>query len=361
MEENRNTLQYNIEDSGNASDAAEDQENVQAEADSDGVTGDAEDVNVVMSETQVFDRSGSASELTEAPETEENTAQIPQTEAAPEAETGEEEKEYGLPADHPEMGELQQKIQQRRVYKKKKERRRRTWVTFFTAILTFFAVTVIFSISGVFTVDSIEVKGNSHYSAEEIISMAHAVPGHNLLYNTGKKEIIDYLEQNPYIKSASVSRKLPSTLVISVKERKERLAFGYDDDYLVLDEDGILLRKTRNIPKTTLVEGNIVTSIKLGEVIGTEDGERFDHSLELIRTMRDADLYFVRIDMSDDKQIRAYIYDNLVVRTDYESLITNLKNDRLHQVVERLFEDGIKRGTITFAGPDTISFMPIIS
>jgi len=64
--------------------------------------------------------------------------------------------------------------------------------------------------------------------------------------------------------------------------------------------------------------------------------------------------------MSTRRMVRAYIYDTLMVRTDYDTLMTNLNNGRLHLVVSRLFEDGIRRGTITFAEDGTASFMPII-
>ena len=39
--------------------------------------------------------------------------------------------------------------------------------------------------------------------------------------------------------------------------------------------------------------------------------------------------------------------------------MTAIKDDRLHLVVEKLFEDGIERGTITFVDDGTASFMPI--
>ena len=219
---------------------------------------------------------------------------------------------------------------------------------------------MLFSLSPVFTVDSIEVRGNSHYTTEEIINMAHAVPGKNIIYHANKEEMTNYLEQNPYIKSAKVSRRLPSTLVIKVRERQEKFAFRYDDDYLIMDEDGVLLKKTRNQPNLTMVEGNVVNRIKLGEPLGTEDEQRFRETVDLIKATSKADLYFVRIDMSARNKVRAYIYDTLLVRTDYDSLITNLDNGRLHQIVEKLFDDGIKRGTITFNEDGSASFMPII-
>ena len=273
---------------------------------------------------------------------------------------GEDSKQYGLPADHPEMGELRDRIEKRKKEKKKKQRHFRTWVYVTAFILMAVIFGFFFSISGFFTVDSIEVQGNEHYTSEEIINIAHAVPGRNLLYNTNKLEIVSYLEQNPYIKTAEVRRKLPSTLLIVVTERSEKMAFKYDNDYLVMDGEGILLRKTRTAPQTTLIEGLIVNKIKLGEKIGTEDRDKTNKAIDLISAMTAGDLYFVKLDMNNTKRVKAYIYDNLMVRADYNTLMTNIKNGHLHKVVENLLKDGIKRGTITFEEDGSASFMPII-
>lgn len=261
----------------------------------------------------------------------------------------------------PEIEAIKEKIRERKREKKRKARRRK--IRFWT-VLTILVVGIgafLFSISGFFTVDSIEVNGNLRFSDEEIINIAHAVPGHNLLYNTGSKVIIDYLEQNPYIKSATVERKLPSTLVITVNERRQACAFKYDDDYLILDDEGILLKKTRTEPKITMVTGLVVSKIKLGEVIGTQSPQMFTRLMKLIRNMKSADLYFVAIDMTsyeEDRSVKAYIYDKLVVKSSYDALLTNLSNGRLHKVVEKLFEDDTKRGTITIADDGSVSFEP---
>lgn len=280
-----------------------------------------------------------------------------------EEETSEEEKSgtgYGLPEDHEEIGELNERIAARRRYNERKKRRFRARFYIITTILIFGVFFGLLSLSSIFTVDSIEVRGNKHYTAEEIINMGHAVPGRNLFYGLNKKETEEYLEQNPYIKSAKVSRKLPSTMVIKVTERKEKLAFRYDDDFLIMDGEGILLKKTRNTPKTTLIEGIVVNKIKLGEKVGAEDNERLDKALELIRATSAADLYFVKIDMENESKIKAYIYDTLAVKTDYDTLMANLENGRLHLVVEKLFDEGIERGTITFEEDGSASFMPAI-
>ena len=281
-----------------------------------------------------------------------------------EEETSEEEKSgtgYGLPEGHEEIGELNERIAARRRYNERKKRRFRARFYIITTILIFGVFFGLLSLSSIFTVDSIEVRGNKHYTAEEIINMGHAVPGRNLFYGLNKKETEEYLEQNPYIKSAKVSRKLPSTMVIKVTERKEKLAFRYDDDFLIMDDEGILLKKTITEPKITMVKGMIVSKIKLGETVGTEDQKLFSNTLKLIRAMNAADMYFVSVDMSTydtDFQVRAYIYDNLVVRGEYQSVISFLENGRLHKIVEKLFEDDVKRGTIILGNDGTASFEP---
>lgn len=319
------------------------------------------DLTVVLPKPEpaaaVLERAVEPGEKEGSPEEAEAGEEAEEEEAPEEGKT---ETEYGLPEGHAEIGELNERIAARRRYNERKKRRFRARFYIIATILIMGAFFAVLSVSSIFTVDSIEVRGNKHYTAEEIINMGHAVPGRNLFYGLNKKETEEYLEQNPYIKSARVSRKLPSTMVIKVTERKEKMAFRYDDDYLVMDGEGILLKKTRNIPKTTLVEGIVVNKIKLGEKVGAENGDCLDKALELIRATSDADLYFVKIDMEKESKIKAYIYETLTVKTDYDTLMTNLENGRLHLVVEKLFSEGIERGTITFEEDGSASFMPAI-
>jgi cell division protein FtsQ len=150
--------------------------------------------------------------------------------------------------------------------------------------------------------------------------------------------------------------------VITVKERSENFAFRYDDDYLIMDEDGILLRKSRTKPKLTLVSGMIVNKIKLGQVIGTEKQPVFEKLLELMKEVRKGDLYFVSIDISGmtggSNNVEAYIYDTLVVKTDYDTLLDAVKTDKLHRIVSKLIELGISRGTIRFNEGGSASYQP---
>lgn len=258
-----------------------------------------------------------------------------------------------------ELGGVVERIQNRKlemIEKRKREKRKR--IIILSSVLVVIGL-IIFSFTSFFTVDYIEVRGCSYFSEEEVINMAHAEPGKNLIYHPDKRNIVNHLEENPYIKSAEVSRGLPSTLIITVNERKQIGAIKYDDDFLIIDSEGMLLRKTNTIPKITTIEGIVVKKIKVGEKIEVKDETEFDQALNILKTMQEKDLYFTNLDMKE-MYIKAYIYKNLVCKGTYEQLMDAMKKDRLHKVLEKLFKNGIKRGTITFTDNHYASFVPTV-
>ena len=297
-------------------------------------------------------------EAIEEEASQEETAQEEGSLGLPEEEEGEEPQEEKPVQMSSEDREIAERIRLRKIETDKKRRRHKRRIITSLVLIVLSIALVILSFTPIFTVDSIEVKGNSHYSAEEIISIAHATPGKNLIYHSDKGSIQKYLVSNPYIKSAEVSRKFPSTLVISVSERSPVMALKYDDDYLILDGEGMLLQKSPTKPKLTIVEGNVIKKIKLGQTLETEDRDLMEKTVAIIQAMGESDLYFVKLDMSDKYSIKAYVYNSLIVKNDYNLLIENMENGKLHKVLDKLFEDSIKRGTITFNEDGTSTFMP---
>lgn len=269
-----------------------------------------------------------------------------------------ERRSYGLPDDEYYML-IEDRIKQRKEERrdKKRKERKKLRVTFLLVVVAIAAFA--FTFTDFFAITSIEVQGNSYFAQEEIINMAHAAPGSNIIYRSGKKSIISYLEANPYIKKVAVSRKLPSTLVIKVVEREQVAAIVYDDDYLILDAEGVLLRKTKTEPKLSILEGIKVKKIKLGEKLEVDDETVLDNALSLISSMIKGDLYFKRIKMTE-LYITAYIYDTLICKGTADYLIDAIDKGRLHKVMEDLFEKGIKRGTITISEDGYASFVPSV-
>ncbi len=252
-------------------------------------------------------------------------------------------------------------IERRKSEREKKKIKKRVPIKPILVLLVFASVVglFVFSLSNFFVVDNIEVEGNKYFKDEEIITMAHATPGKNLIYRPGKRSIKEYLEQNTYIEKVKVKRKLPSTLVIEVTERKQLGAIVYDNDYLIIDGNGVLLRKTQTQPKITIITGIKVKKLALGDKVEAEDSRVFEDALGLITMMEEKDLFFTRIEMSD-MYIKAYVYNYLVCKGTYEQLKDSMSKGQLHEILKKLFDQGIKRGTITFSDDGYASFKPAI-
>ena len=117
--------------------------------------------------------------------------------------------------------------------------------------------------------------------------------------------------KDPYIKNAKVEQKLPDELVITVEERKEAAAVPYGDQFILIDVEGMILRKTDVEPALTLFTGMTLTNIQVGTPLQVEENSMLADTLKLIKSMEEYDIFFKRIDFSS-VVIRAYIYDNLI-------------------------------------------------
>lgn len=265
-----------------------------------------------------------------------------------------EEQTLSEEEDDPAKEEVLADIEARRGKRRKKNPH---FATKFLVGIALVIAGIAFSCSSFFTVDNIEVEGNKYFSDEEILNMAHAEVGHNIIYKSGKGDIVRYLEKNPYIAEARVYRKLPGTLRISVKEREQLAAVTYDAKYLIIDREGRLLRKTETEPKLTIVTGFKVKNLKLGEVVEVSNTKMFEEMLSVLKAMEDGDLYFTRIEMSD-LYIKAYVYETLVVKGKYKDLKPALDKGRLKKILEELFARSIERGTVTITSDGYASFVP---
>ncbi|MBQ7095572.1 MAG: FtsQ-type POTRA domain-containing protein [Clostridia bacterium] len=107
-----------------------------------------------------------------------------------------------------------------RYYQKKKRRKKKAKVLFFTLLFALFLLSLaILSMTVFFNADTIEVEGNTRYSADEILEIGGLKIGQNL-FRLDKFEVIDQMKTLPYIKEVTIRRKLPNTLKIDVVENQ---------------------------------------------------------------------------------------------------------------------------------------------
>lgn len=212
--------------------------------------------------------------------------------------------------------------------------------------------------SDYFAIKNYEVDGNNYYTSGEIITLAKARTGNNIFFHAEKAVIKENLEKNPFFKNIEISRKLPSTLVIKVEERPQVAAVSFGDSFIVIDDEGVVLRRTDVDPKVTLLTGLTISKMNVGEKLEAEEKETLSMTLHMLYTMESGDIYFKKIDVSK-VVIRAYIYDNLIVKGTPAAVSQSIESGNLQIMVSDLFKKNITRGTIKM-GDGTLTWTPDI-
>lgn len=255
------------------------------------------------------------------------------------------------------MSEYYEDIEFKEIERSKKVRKKKNYLLRFFITVGIVAAVGLFLSSGFFDIKTIEVEGSSYYEADEVINLALARKNVNIFWGAGTDRIKKNLLKDPYFSEVKVKRKLPSTLVIKVKERAQAAAIVYGDQYVVIDKEGIVLRKSRVDPKITLLTGLTVSKLKIGEKVEAEEKTVLDTTLATLDSMRDGDIYFKKIDVSGIV-LRAYIYDTLVVQGTAKQMKSAVDSGNLQKVVNNLLKNDTIRGTIHLGDHNYMPFSP---
>lgn len=207
-----------------------------------------------------------------------------------------------------------------------------------------------------FTVKTVISKGNFHYTLGEIVQIGDIEPDQNI-FRFPSKKIKERLINDPYIKDAVISRRLPNKIIITVEERTEEASVAFGDKFVVIDGEGIILRLSEQRPDTTLIKGITLTNIKSGTKIDAEEQTRFYGALDLLSVMENHDLFFREIQIVEGG-IRAYVYDELYCEGMPDNILKSM--DDLKDVLYDLYVKGIERGIVKVGGGGYISYSAVI-
>jgi cell division protein FtsQ len=141
--------------------------------------------------------------------------------------------------------------------KKRKEK-----ILFAVALLMVFALGLFTLINfPYFNVKTIIVNGNNFLSEEEVIKVLGVSTGENIFKIDA--EILSKSFLHPRIETVEIEKRLPSTLIVTIKER-ESFAFVLQEDILAeVDYKGIILSIEKNTQRFDLP---IITGLKIDEL-----------------------------------------------------------------------------------------------
>ena len=242
--------------------------------------------------------------------------------------------------------------------RKRKKRKKKNWLLRILIVIII-GIILYFSLSSaLFDVDKIVVKNNSYYTSEQIIQLSGAKVGVNL-FKAETGEMKERLLKDSYMKNVSVRRKIPSTITITVEERKEATVIPYGDKYIILDENGLVLRHSDVEPKLPLLLGMTIKEMTPGKALLVEENSVLTDTLFMLQSMEKNDMYFKKIDISNII-IKAYIYDNLICEGTPENILNSMEAGNLQTVLQDLFNKGVERGVIKVGSDNYCSFNPMV-
>ncbi|MCL2342067.1 MAG: FtsQ-type POTRA domain-containing protein [Firmicutes bacterium] len=124
------------------------------------------------------------------------------------------------------------------------------WTSIAVAIA---ACIILLLLSPIFNIRNINVTGNSHVAASEIIDVSGIEKNKNMfIINIGKAE--KNIEENPYIFNASIHRNLDGTVNINIEERMPTYMIAADNKYIYIDTQGYIMETSDqklNVPTLT--------------------------------------------------------------------------------------------------------------
>lgn len=143
--------------------------------------------------------------------------------------------------------------------------------------LAFFLVIValIFIMSVFFKVSRIEVKGNSIYTADEVIKASGIEKGDNLFFINGIAAGSRVAVKLPYVDSVQINRGLPNLVIIEVTESKAVGCVKVGDELWSVSSSGKFLSSITQDDSShiAMISGINVSDAATGEHIEAASGE----------------------------------------------------------------------------------------
>ena len=232
----------------------------------------------------------------------------------------------------------------KRKLRQRKIRRRRIKIFLFFLTVMLVAVLAVLSVTVFFPIEQITVSGSEKYTAEQILEAANIKKGDNLL--RAKADAEDLNKKLPYIEKTEISRRLPGTLRIKVKDAAEYACFKADDKYYTVSENWHILNCYDEAPEGCLVIIADGAEFKVGEDVQYKDNK----SGGLIESIKElADKYNMkldRIDITDELDIKIKTEGRFIVEFGTSNSLEN-KFAHLAGMIKNI--DQSKTGTVNLS------------
>lgn len=236
----------------------------------------------------------------------------------------------------------------------KKKRRKKYYILKFCIFILACIGVYFFLHSGIFNIDVIKVTGNVHFKVEEVEKITGVKRDVNMFeIRTGEME--DKLLDEAYVQEVKISRDLPKTIKIDINERTPLTAIKQSSEYVILDEEGIVLETVAKPPKLTLLMGFHVKKAEEKGTLKVKEPKSMEKVLAVLKSMDQSNMKFKQAQISGSI-VKICVKSKLWCTGNYNNIIENIDNGHLKSVLDDLKKKGKNKGMIYIGDNQYISF-----
>ena len=129
---------------------------------------------------------------------------------------------------------------QKEPHTKKKRKKKNIFLRIIIIVVIFASIIVFAFNSSVFDIKELKIDGNKQLKKEIILKNSKIKKNTNI-FKIRSQQVKNNIENNPFIKSTHIKRKLPNIIQIDVIERKKTFLFKSTSIFLAVDEEGVIV------------------------------------------------------------------------------------------------------------------------
>lgn len=180
-------------------------------------------------------------------------------------------------------------------------------------------ISTIFVMSVAFRVEDIQVSGNEHYTADEIINAVEIEQGDNLFFFDRFAAVSRVFAKLPYVDEVSVTRNLPNKVIIEIVESKALAYIVLGNENWTIDKDCKILGKVAEGEEASLipVEGFDPGTLFIGEYL--TDADESDRATVYLKKIldniqgRNMSSLITKIDFSNVNNVVVYYNNRFII------------------------------------------------
>ena len=209
-----------------------------------------------------------------------------------------------------------------------------------TLVVLIMGIVILLLLSPIFNVKQINVEGIQKLQREEIINLSQVQLNENT-FKINVKETINKIQENPYVDTVSITRDLPSSIIITVKEREPEYIIEIANGNAYIDSKGYILEISTEkllVPTITGYETSVENIIDFQNTkkLSDNDCTKLEVVSQIVEAAKNNSVldYITSIDISDSNDIKLNLEGEKKVAYLGDGSNANLRILYLKKIVE---------------------------